>query len=592
MAVLHNQRIAKLLTEMGEYLEVKGVPFKPQAYSRAAAMIADLTDEITYIYAREGKRGLDALPGVGRGIAEKIEEYIITGHIKELEQIKKQFPVNVTELSAVEGVGPKKIALLYKKLHIKNLAGLERACRGHRIAQLEHFGKKSEDAILKSITFLKKGKGRMLLGAILPLALDIEARLKKIAGVKHATIAGSIRRRQETIGDIDIVVTAVHPKAVIDAFVAMPEVEHIYSTGLTKTMVRLSYGVDADLRVVPEDCYGAALQYFTGDKQHNIEVRKIAIKKGYKLSEYGLFKGRTRIAAKTEEEIYKKLGLACMPPELRMASGEIEAARLHSRTSARKARSFASNLPELIQYNSIRGDLQVQTNWTDGSASIEEMCQAARISGLSYIAITDHTQALAMTGGLNEKKLAQQAREIERVNKKFSLKKFRVLKSAEVNILKDGSLDISDNALGKLDIVCVAIHSHFALAEREQTERIIRALKHPFVNILFHPTGRRIGLREAYALDMEKVLRAAKQYGVALEVNASPARLDLKDAHIRRAVELGTKLVVDSDAHAPGHFGNLDVGIAQVRRGWGTARDVLNTLSVEKCIAALKKLKK
>lgn len=579
MAVLHNQRIAKLLSEMGEYLEVAGVPYKPQAYGRAASVIAGLTDEVTDIYARDGKKGLDALPGVGRGIAEKIEEYIATGHIKELERMKKKFPVNVSELSAVEGIGPKKIVTLYKTLNIKNLADLERAIRHHKIAGLAHFGKKSEDQMLTGIAFLKKGKGRMLLGTILPVATEIEACLKKVSGVTNATLAGSIRRRQETVGDIDIVVTATHPKVAMDAFISMPEVEHVYSRGSTKTTVRLLQGIDADLRVVPDDCYGAALQYFTGDKQHNIEVRNIAIKKGCKLSEYGLFKGTKLIAAKTEEEIYNKLGLACMPPELRTATGEITAAK-------------KGELPELIPYNSIRGDLQVQTNWTDGNTSIEEMAHAARDAGLSYIAITDHTQSLAMTGGLDEKKLARQAREIERVNKSFAGKKFRIFKSAEVNILKDGSLDIPDVALRKLDLVCVAVHSHFALSEFDQTERIIRALKHPLVNILFHPTGRRIGRREAYALDMERVLRAAAAYGVAMEANASPDRLDLKDTHIRRAIDLGVKLVVDSDAHAPAHFRNLNLAVAQVRRGWGKRGDVLNTLSDEKCITALKRLKK
>lgn len=579
MAVLHNQRIAKLLSEMGEYLEVAGVPYKPQAYSRAARVIAGLTDEVTDIYARDGKRGLDALPGIGRGIAEKIEEYINTGRIIELERMKKKFPVNVSELSAVEGIGPKKIATLYKTLKIKNLADLERAIRHHKIAGLAHFGKKSEDQMRTGIAFLKKSRGRMLLETVLPLAEEIEERLKKMPGVKQATIAGSIRRRQETVGDIDIVVTAAHPKAVMGAFVSMPEVEHVYSKGSTKTMVRLDIGIDADLRVVPDDVYGAALQYFTGDKQHNIEVRKIAIKKGYKLSEYGLFKGAKLIAAKTEEEIYEKLGLAYIPPELRTATGEIAAAQ-------------KGELPNLIPYNSIRGDLQVQTNWTDGNAPLEEMAHAAYDAGLEYIAITDHTQSLAMTGGLDEKKLARQAREIDRLNKTFAEKKFRILKSAEVNILKDGSLDIPDAALRKLDLVCVAVHSHFALSEKEQTERIVRALKHPLVNILFHPTGRRIGRREPYALDMERVLRAAAAYGVAMEASASPDRLDLKDTHIRRAIELGVKLVVDSDAHAPAHFKNLNLAVAQVRRGWGKRGDVLNTLSAEKCITALKRLKK
>ncbi|MDP2629902.1 MAG: DNA polymerase/3'-5' exonuclease PolX [Candidatus Uhrbacteria bacterium] len=563
---------------MSEYLEVQDVPFKPQAFARAAAVIAALTEEVADIYERDGKKGLDGIPGVGKGIAEKIEEYIKTGRIKELEQMKKKFPVNVSELSAVQGVGPKKIAVLYKKLKIKNLADLECAARAHRIAGLAHFGTKSEEKILKGIDFLKKTRGRMLLGVALPLAQEIQNHLEKVDAVGRVTVCGSIRRRQETIGDIDIVATSRDPKKVMEAFLSMKGVGHVYSSGTTKSMVRLSSGIDADLRVVPDKAYGAAAQYFTGDKQHNIEVRKIAIKKGYKLSEYGLFKNKKLIAAKTEGDIYAMLGMDYIPPELRTASGEIQAAQNHA-------------LPSLIPYGSIRGDLQVQTNWTDGSASIEEMAHAAQVAGLQYIAITDHTKTLAMTGGLDERGLARQAKEIDALNAKLKSTNFKILKSAEVNILKDGSFDISDAALKKFDIVSAAIHSHFNLGEKEQTERIVRAMRHPLLNILFHPTGRLLNRREPYRVDIEKIIRAAKEYGVALEANASPERLDLKDAHIRKAIQGGAKLVVNSDAHAPSHFEYLDLGVAQVRRGWGRKRDVLNTLSAEKLLSALKNLK-
>jgi DNA polymerase (family 10) len=587
-----NGEIAKKLLELSEYLEVQDVPFKPRAYARASGVIESLREDVATIYTRKGRKGLDAISGVGKGIAEKIEELITTGAMKELETIRKKFPVQVSELSAIEGVGPKAIKALYGALHIRTIADLERAAKTHTISALPHFGKKSEEKILKGIEFLKKNKGRMLLGTILPIARSIQQRLSRVRGVRRVTICGSIRRMQETVGDIDIVATSSQPASVMKDFVSMSEVEHIYNTGLTKTMIRLSLGIDADLRVVPDDVYGAAVQYFTGDKQHNIEVRKIAIKKGYKLSEYGLFRGKKLIAAKTEEEIYNKLGMQCMPPELRTASGEIEAARFRSAT-AHKARRSKHGLPQLISYGSIRGDLQVQTNWTDGNASIEEMARAAIDAGLSYIAITDHTKVLAMTGRLDERALARQGKEIDRLNTRFAKEEnhFRILKSAEINILKDGSFDISDTALKKLDIVSAAVHSHFTLSEKEQTERIIRALKHPLLNVLFHPTGRLIGKREPYALDMGKIIRVAKEYGVALEVNASPERMDLKDIHIRMALEYGAKLVVNSDAHAPKHFEYLDLGVAQTRRGWGKRGDVLNTLPVEKLQGALKKMK-
>jgi len=575
---MKNIEIAQALTEMSGYLEVLDVPFKPRAYARAAGAIEAFNEEIVDVYKRGGLRELEKISGVGRGIGEKIEELLHTGKIKELEQMKKKLPIQLNELSAVEGVGPKAIKVFYKILGVKTVADLEQAAQMHKISKLPHFGKKSEDKILNGIEFLKKNTGRMLLGEALPLAQSIEDHLSQVPGVRRVTVCGSLRRGQETIGDIDIVAVSSNPKKVMRAFTTMPDVNTIYGAGSTKGLVRLSSGIDADLRVVPDAVYGAAVQYFTGDKQHNIELRKIAIKKGYKLSEYGLFKGKKMIAAKTEDEIYKKLDMEYIPPELRTASGEIAAAQ-------------NGTLPTLIPYGSIRGDLQVQTCWTDGSSSIEDMAQAALAVGLEYIAITDHTKTLAMTHGLDEQGLSRQSKEIDALNTRFKIKNFTIFKSAEVNILKDGSFDISDAALKKLDIVSAAVHTLFHLSEKEQAERIIRAMKHPSLNILFHPTGRLIGKREAYAVDIEKIIRAAREYGVILEVNASPERLDLKDAHIRSAIEKGVKLVVDSDAHAPGHFHFLDYGVAQVRRGWGEKSAVLNTLSAQKCLAAIKKLK-
>lgn len=574
-----NSEIAKILEEISEYLEVKDEGFRARAYAHASGAIATHERECADIYREEGVKGLTSIPSIGSGIAEKIEELLQTGSLRYLDELKDQLPVKVHELGAIEGVGPKTIKTLYKKLHIKTRAELEKAVRAGKLRKLPHFGEKTEKKILKSIDFLKQSKGRFLLGDILPISRSLEEQLKNVAGVKQIAIAGSLRRRQETIGDIDIVASAKEPKKIISAFTSLPQVVHIYGSGPTKANVRLSMGIDADLRVVREDEYGAALLYFTGDKQHNIELRKIAIEKGWKLSEYGLFHGNKRIAGTTEEDVYAKLGLAWVPPEIRTACGEIEAAQ-------------KKKIPRLIPYGSIKGDLQVQTSWTDGSATIEQMALAAISHGLSYIAITDHTKSLTVTGGLDEKGLAQQGREIDKLNKKFASSNFRILKGAEVNILKDGSLDISDAALHNLDVVGVSVHSHFGMDEQEMTARIITALKHPQVNILFHPTGRLLKKREPYKVDILNIIKVAKEYGVALEVNAYPDRLDLKDTHIRLATQHGVKLVVDTDAHAPEHFGFLDLGVAQVRRGWGRAADALNTMAATELMQHIKAMKK
>lgn len=563
-----NSEIAALLSAMAVYYEVEDIAFKPRAYERAASAVESLDESVATIYDRDGKKGLMKIPSVGPGIAYHLEQILKTGTFDELERARKRVPVDVMELRRVEGLGPKTIKLLWQNLKIKNLKDLE--------AALPRLKEKTAARLRKGIEFQKKSAGRFPLGLVRPLVQTIEERLKKIPGIGRVTTAGSYRRWQETVGDIDLLTTAKNPARIIDAFVKMPEVIHVYGKGPTKALVRLRQGIDADLRVLHEDEYGSGLQYFTGDKIHNVELRKLAIKKGYKLSEYGLFKGKRRVAGRTEEEIYAKLGLDCPPPEIRTATGEIEAATKHK-------------LPRLIPFGSLQGDLQVQTDWTDGTATIEAMAKSAAAAGLTYIAITDHTRSLAMTGGLDEKGLARQAKEIDKLNRKSKIK---ILKSAEVNITKDGRLDIADATLKSLDLVAVAVHSHFTLDERAQTERIIRAMKHPTVNILFHPTGRLIGEREPYAVDMLKIIRAAKEFGVALEVNAHPSRLDLKDAHIREAVKLGVKLVIDSDAHAPQHFSLLEYGIATARRGWAGAKDVLNTLPCDKFLSALKNIKK
>lgn len=570
--MINNQEISKVLYEIGEYLEIKKIPFKPRAYEKAAYSVGNLEEEISEIYKKGGLKAVEDIPGVGISIAEKIEELIKTGRLKYYEKLKKSFPVKISELTLIEGVGPRIIYKLYKKLKVRNIKDLEKAARTGKITKISGFGKKTEEKILKGIEFFKKSGSRFLLGAVLPMARNIENRLRNLKEVERVEIAGSLRRMQETIGDLDILVTSEKPKEVMNFFVSMPEVAHVYSQGETKTMVRLKDGMDADLRVVPDKNFGAALQYFTGDKRHNITLRALAEKMGYKLNEYGLWKGKKLIAGKTEEEIYKALGMKTPPPEIRNDSGEIQAA-------LRQVQGKPGGLPKLINYGDIKGDLQVTTNWTDGENSIEEMAASAEAAGLEYIAITDHTKSLAMTGGLDEKKLLKQMSEIDRINKKFQVSGFilHVLKGAEVNILKDGSLDIKDEVLAKLDVVGIAVHSHFNLPRAEQTARIIKAMKNKHADILFHPTGRLIQKREPYDVDVEEIIKVAKKTGTILEIDADPYRLDLKDEYIRKAVEAGVKLAIDTDAHSKNSFHYLEFGIGQARRGWAKKSDIINT---------------
>ncbi|OHB22912.1 MAG: DNA polymerase III [Parcubacteria group bacterium RIFCSPLOWO2_02_FULL_40_12] len=568
-----NPEIAKILYEMAILLDMKEVAFKPRAYEKAAIIIEGLEEDIKDIYKKGGLKALMEISGIGQGIAEKIEEYIKTKRIKDFERLKKQTPVDINGLTSIEGLGPKSIFKLYKKLGIKTVEGLEKAAKAGELRGLEGFGEKSEQKILKGIEFAKKGQGRFILGFVSPTVKSILERIRGLPYVEITELAGSIRRMQETVGDLDILVISKEPEKVMDYFVKMPEVVHIYGKGPTKTNIRLKNGMDADLRVLEPKSFGAALQYFTGDKYHNIALREVAIKKGYKLSEYGLFKGRKVVAAKTEKEIYEKLGFKWIPPEIRTNSGELDAAR-------------ERKLPKLIEYGSLKGDLQVQTDWTDGQNSIKEMAEAAKKAGLKYIVITDHTKSLAMTGGLDEKKILRQMVEIDKVNKEVS--GIKILKGAEVNILKDGKMDISDEVLAKLDVVGGAVHSNFNLSEKEQTERIIKAMENPNVDIIFHPTGRVIQKREAYKVDMNELIKVAKRTKTVLEIDAFPNRLDLKDEYIRKAVQAGIKLSIDSDAHNILHFQYLELGIAQARRGWTESKDIINTRSWEEMLKLLK----
>jgi len=570
-----NQEIAKILYEVAQYLEMKEIPFKPRAYEKVAHSVEALEEDIADIYKKGGVKALQEISGVGKAIAERIEEFLQTGRVKSFERLKKEIPVNIEALTAIEGVGPKMVKKFYEKLGVKTVSDLEKAAKKGKIRKLEGFKEKTEENILKGIEFLKLSSGRFLLGDILPLMREIEARLSKLKEVKKAALAGSIRRWKETVGDGDIQVVSNKPEKVMDFFISLPEVINIYAKGKTKSSVKLKNGMNIDLRVVPEKSFGAAMQYFTGDKYHNIHLRQIAIKKGYKLNEYGVFRGKKQIAGKTEKEVYKVLGLDWIPPEMRVNSGEIAVAQ-------------QNKLPKLIDYQDLKGDLQVQTDWTDGANSIEEMAKEAQRLGLEYIAITDHTKYLAMTGGLDERRLLRQMAYIDKLNIKFKSKKFRILKGAEVNILKGGGLDIEDEVLAKLDVVGAAVHSHFNLSQDEMTKRIIRAMENPNVDIIFHPTGRIINRRKAYDLDIDQIIKVAKKTKTALEIDAYPDRLDLKDEHIRKCVEAGVKLAIDSDAHNILHMKHLEYGIAQARRGWAEKKDIINTRPLQKMLDYLK----
>ncbi len=564
---------------------MQGVAFKPRAYEKAAQTVEGLREEVREIYKKGGLKAVEDIPGVGVSIAEKIEELIKTGHCKYYEQLKKKTPVDLSNLTRVAGLGPKKIKDLYQKLKIKNLQDLEKAAKAGKISKLEGFGPKSEENILKGLGFAKKDAGRFVLVSVLPIVREIESRLRNLKGVKRAEAAGSVRRRKETVGDADIlVVIEGKPPAfakatagkIMDYFVSMPEVARVLAHGETKSAVTLKNGMNVDVRVLPEESYGSALAYFTGSKDHNVALRQIAIKKGCKLSEYGLFRGRKQIAGKTEEEIYKTLGMDYIEPEMREMTGELELAAKHA-------------LPKIIGYGDLKGDLQAQTNWTDGADSIEAMAKEAMRRGLEYIAITDHTKRLAMTHGLDEKRIVQQMKAIDELNRGFRVKGigFRVLKSTECDILKDGTLDLPDEILKRLDIVGASVHSYFNLPQEEQTERLVRAMKNPNVDIIFHPTGRIVQKREPYDLNMEEIIKVAKETGTILEINGSD-RLDLRDQHIRMCVDAGVKMAIDSDAHRASQFDFLEFGIAQARRGWATKNDIINAWPLERMLKFLK----
>lgn len=567
-----NHQLVKLLTEMSALFSMEEAPFKPQAYERAAFSIEALDQDVADLYKDGGLKSLETIPGVGKGIAEKIEEYIKTGHIKEHEKMKKAFPVDIAGLSNVEGLGPKTIKKLYQTLKIKNLADLEKAVTAGTIKNLAGLGEKTQQKIEKSITFLKTEHGRYFIGDILPLARQMLDKIRSFPGVKAAEFGGSLRRMQETIGDLDFIAFSDKPTEIIKHFLKLPGIEAIHAQGEQKALVRLSIGIDADISIFSPKSYGSALMAWTGSKQHNIALRTLAEKHGWSLNDYGLWKGKTLLASKTEAEVYAKLGLDWIPPELRHDSGEIAAAQ-------------QKRLPDLIGYDDIQGDLQVQSDWTDGEHSIKELALAAKKYGLKYIAITDHTKSLTIANGNDETRLRKQMAEIDTLNKEIT--GIHILKGAEVDIKKDGSLDLSDDVLAELDVVGISVHSHTNMSKEDMTQRIVRAMENPHADILFHPTGRIVLRREPYPIDIDAVIAAAKRTHTILEANASN-RLDLKDEYIRKAIQAGVKIAIDSDSHSTDHFGFLEYGIAQARRGWAEKQDVINSHSWQTMLKQLK----
>ncbi len=577
-----NQEIANLLYLISIYLKMENVPFKPQAYEKAALFVEGLSEDVEDIFTKEGEEGLKKIPGIGESIAEKIIEYLKSGKIKEYDNYYKKMPINISELIRVEGIGPKMIRDLYQKLKITNLEQLEKAAQAGKIRNLENFGEKTEQNILESIKFLKRSQGRFLLAEALFLAEDIIDKLKRVKEIDRIVYAGSLRRMKETIGDIDLLAT-IKPsfvkspeakKKVMDAFVNLNGVIKVWDYGLTKSSVRFNNKIDVDLRVVDDYEFGSALQYFTGSKEHNIRTRKLAMEKKLKLNEYGVFRGQKLIAGKTEKDVYQSIGLPYLEPELREDAGEIEAA-------------LTNNLPKIIDYDDIKGDLHCHSNWDGGENSIEEMAEAGRLMGYEYFGISDHTKFLRIENGLDEKQLLQQHKEIQKLNSKFKNLQFKILHGCETNILNDGSLDIDDKVLSQLDYVIAGIHSNMRISKDEMTERVIKAMRNPNVDVISHPTGRLINRRDEFALDFDKILTVAKETNTALEINASLFRLDLNDKNIRKAIEKGVKLVINTDAHQKEQLQFIRFGISQARRGWATKDDIINAWPLERLLKFL-----
>jgi len=564
---MKNKELADLFSKMADILEFKDEnPFKISAYRKASRVLGDLTQDIQEI-SESG--GLKKVPGIGEGMAQKIEEYLKTEKISKYEEVKKGVSDELIAMMEIPGMGPKTLAMIHKEKGISNLSQLEKAIENGSLIDLPGMGEKKAENIKRGIELLRASKGRMNLGIAFPLARRIVETLREKTGSRKIEWAGSLRRMRENIGDIDILATGPNHQKIVQAFTHLPEVKQVLASGETKASVIVEGGVQIDIRVVEEDSYGAALQYFTGSKGHNIHLRGIAKAKGIKINEYGIFKGEKKIGGKEEQDVYKALGMDWIEPELREDRGEIEAAQ-------------KKHLPKLVDESEIRGDLHVHSKASDGTASIEEIAKAAQKRGYQYVAICDHSKSLKIARGLDESRLLKQMEEIDRINEK--LKGFQILKGTEVDILTDGKLDLPDKVLEKLDFVVAAIHSGFKQEKEKMTKRIVRALENPLVHCLAHPTGRLLGARAPYQVDIDEVMQAAKRNGKALEINATLERLDLDDIHSRKAKEMGIKLAIGTDAHHLDQLWMISLGVGVARRGWLETGNVLNAMSLKEIL--------
>lgn len=559
---MENIEIANTFDEVADLLEIQGAnPFRVRAYRTAARTIGTLGTHVETILKQDG-HALEELPGIGADLAGKIARLCRTGELPLLKQLTRKTPESLVTLLRLPGVGPKRARLIYAKLGIKTLGDLERAARAGRLSQLPGIGKVLEQTILHGIARDKAQPARVPLAQAEAYIRPLVEMLRAAPDVDRLEVTGSFRRRAETVGDVDILVASTHPREIAAAFLGYADVKQTLARGGTRCAVRLRSGLQVDLRIVAPASYGAALHYFTGSKAHNIAIRGLGVKRHLKINEYGVFRGTRRIGGAREAEVFEAVGLPWIPPELRENRGEIEAAR-------------AGRLPRLVELANIRGDLQMHTDATDGKNTLAEMAAACQARGYEYLAITDHTEAVRVAGGLKAAGFHKQSRAIDTLRKRRP-KPF-VLKGAEVDILEDGSLDLDDETLAAFDIVIASVHSRFNMSKAEMTRRIVRAVKHPRVHILGHPTGRLIGKREPYPLDMTEVIKACADHGVVLEINAQPDRLDLNDLHVHMAREAGVKLVVNTDAHRVQDLDCIRFGVDQARRGWCQPEDVANT---------------
>jgi len=554
---VQNAEIAAMFDQAADLLEIEGEnQFRVRAYRRAARTIEGLPQNVRSLIAAH--EDLSELPGIGKDLAGKIENIVSSGHFDLLDKLKKELPGDLGEMASLPGLGPKRIKLLYDKVKVRTLDDLRKAIQKGKLRGLHGFGPVIEQKLAAALEKPAPEKRFRLATA----EAEAEALVNFLQDKGRVVVAGSYRRRRETVGDLDILATSKHAATVCDKLAIYENVEKVLAHGPTRTTVVLRSGIQVDLRAVSEESYGAALLYFTGSKAHNIALRGLAVKRKWKLSEYGLFSGKRRIAGATEEEVYKKLGLAYIPPEMREDRGEIALAQKGA-------------LPRLIAIDDIRGDLHVHSDWTDGTAPLSDMVTAAQARGYSYMALTDHSRRQAMSHGLDPAKIARQCREVDKLNAK--LKGFTILKGIEVDILKDGKLDLPDTALAELDVVIASVHSFFDLSSDEQTARILRAMQNPCVSIIGHPTGRLIGEREPYAVDMDRITSAARNLNCCLEINAEPDRLDLNDLHAHMAKSKDVKIAISTDAHSVNAFAYMRYGVDQARRAWLTAADVINT---------------